>query len=255
MLGVVLNEKKVLSDALDGKFDKNKMTTLYVLMKYYYNKEIDYHTMKEKLIYYMQSHFKEFKRKVWESSISRMVRKFYDTIKRLDDDGIASYLEIVETKEIKFSEQELNHIRKLNDIKLERLFFIILCYCKVQNNHNWIHQPLTNLFKEAKISDSNNNKMNMLNKLFELNYIEIPKSVNNTNIKITIPQFEDDNFLVINSFDNIIYKYISFRDSKINCNICDKPVKKSVNKKYCNECWEKHRNEYQKELMKNRRKT
>ena len=62
--------------------------------------------------------------------------------------------------------------------------------------------------------------------------------------------------LTIDNFSNVIDYYLSIIEPEkyINCEVCGIPIKKTgKNQKMCKECWEEHRKNYQKELMRERR--
>lgn len=84
-------------------------------------------------------------------------------------------------------------------------------------------------------------------------------------IRIDIDGWSEDNYIIkyfckslTGYFRNYIREFRGFKynDKIIHCIQCGTPIKQTSNRrKYCSSCWKKHRNEYQKLLMREIRKS
>ena len=67
---------------------------------------------------------------------------------------------------------EINEIKKLNNINLEKIMFVLLVYSKWLDDMKWFSIIKNDLSKEAKISNVNSiNQQKMLCDLFQLGYL------------------------------------------------------------------------------------
>lgn len=158
MLGIIHNEQKVVEEILENKTLIVSMSnTIDILIKYYYlrNRDID----KLELLYTILDNIKAcnletFKASKCEEMITNRIDKFYKTIRKYGEENVK--LNIIDKVVITKAEVEL--INTYDDKKVQNVMFIMLVYAKITNQLNnnesyWLNQSLTNIMKEAKVTD------------------------------------------------------------------------------------------------------
>jgi hypothetical protein len=230
---IILNEKKYAENALqNGEVDKYPTTTLRVIIKYLFRKN-----MSEEQIYgliddFIKKHLKDY------NDVSRQ-KKIDDLISQVRNDES----NLLEIEQINITEKELDIIRNLNEIKLEKLAFVLLVYSKIyniKNNNNtyWINSSTRDIFSDCKIAIVKKKQELLIHELINLGLVEISHIVDNTSIKI---RFADENSsvgIVITDFRDFVYYYLKWRGEKIGeCDECDRLFKANRNiHKYCKDC-------------------
>lgn len=252
MLNVVLNETEIINNALNGIYNKNQiMIVLKLLMKYYYLKGItDKLELKEKLFDFLKNNYEDFKRPRWEDNISKMIQRFLNLTKKKKIEP-----RIIDIKEISITKAELENIQALNDIKLEKIAFIMLVYAKISNimmnnEDGWINKSCSVICKEAKVNLKGIEKEKEFHKLYEKGYIQQRKNNAKTNMKVCYINEDSEVEMIVNDFDNVVYKYILWRNKDMMaCYNCGKPIKiTTTNNKYCNSCAKEIKKEQTREI-------
>lgn len=261
MLDVTLNESEIIKNALEGNYDKDNITiTLNLLTKYYYLQDIKEELqLKEKILEYLKINFKGYKRAKWEATISKMVNRFLSITKKYKVN-----VKIIDISLINITRSELMSIKHLDDIKLEKIAFIMLIYAKIANiiiddNKGWINKSCTTICKEAKVNLNGIEKQRIFNKLYKTKYIVQRKNNTKTNMKVQYINNKSEIKMIVDNFSNVIYYYILWRNKDmIKCSNCGKPIKMKNNKvKYCSKCakenYEEQHRKTNKESMRKKR--
>lgn len=240
MLGVTLNESEIIDKALKGDYDSNKIiVVINLLIKYYFKQGVeDKLILSEKILDFLKANYKNYKRAKWETTINKKVSRYLNLIKRKKIE-----VEITDIKSIGITKDELGKIKELNDIKLEKIAFVMLIYAKISNiminkEDGWINISYSMICKEARIYLNSIEKLKLFNKLYEKEYIEQRKKNDKTNIKVNYINNNSDIEIVIEDFNNVIDYYILWGNKDmIRCINCGKPTKKKNNKTiYCTKC-------------------
>lgn len=256
MLNVTLNETEIINNALKGEYDReNIIVVLRLLMKYYYLQgTIDKLELKEKLFTFLKDNYKDFKRPKWDESITKMIHGFLVLVKKKKIDIV-----ITDVKEIHITKSELGSIQALNDIKLEKIAFIMLVYAKISNiitnnkSDGWINQSCSTICKEARVNLKGIEKIKIFNNLYEKEYIKQRKNNAKTNMKVNYIDNDSEVEMTINDFDGVIYQYLIWKGERWKkCNLCEKWIKQKSKKPtlYCNSCKKEKQLEWQKKSMK-----
>ena len=157
---------------------------------------------------------------------------------------------------MKVTENELKTIESLRALKYEKLAFTLLVYAKIYNkikNHdkNWVNEQHKYIFSDAKLAVNVKDQGLMINKLKELGLVT--PSTFNESVHINVNFVDEDSPVVIEitDFRNFVYEYLKWKgENIIKCEECGMLIKPKNNRqKYCASCWEDHRRNYQKELM------
>ena len=242
MLNVILNESEIIKKALEGDYDKDNITaTLNLLLKHYYIEgTTDELLLREKILEYLKNNYKGYKRAKWEDLDYKITRRFLNIIKRNKID-----VKIIDVPKIGITKIELETIKNLNDIKLEKIAFIMLVYAKISNitmnnTEGWINKSCSVICKEAKVNLKGVEKERIFNNLYVQKYIEQRKNNSKTNMRICYVNNISELEMVIDDFDGVIYKYLIWKGEKWKrCCECGKWIKlKTFNskQKYCKVC-------------------
>ena len=244
MLGIIHNEQKVVEEILENKILIVSMSnTIDILIKYYYlrNRDID----KLELLYTILDNIKAcnletFKASKCEEMITNRIDKFYKTIRKYGEDNVK--LNIIDKVVITKAEVEL--INTYDDKKVQNVMFIMLVYAKITNQLNnnesyWLNQSLTNIMKEAKVTDKTR-KTDIFHSLYKEGAISTGNRIDRVSIKVNYAYEDSEEAIVITDFDGCIHYWLMYKGEKWKrCEECGKWVKitsKTYAPKYCKTC-------------------
>ena len=243
MLGVIHNEQIVADKVLNDKVLIVSMSsTIDILIKYYYlkNRDID----KLELLYTIFNNLKEcnidsFNPNKCEELITTRIDRFYKTVRKFGDENIK--LNIVD--KVVITKAEVAFINSYEDKKVQNILFIMLVYAKITNKLNnndsyWINQSLTNITKEAKLTDKKR-KTEVFHSLYLDQAISAGNKVGKVSIKVNYAYEDSEEEIVITDFDGCVHYWLQYKGEKWKrCEECGKWVKQSKTKpsKYCKEC-------------------
>lgn len=247
MLGVIVNEKEIVENALNRKLlIDNQSKIVHLLIKYYSGLgKTDMLDIKEEIFKVMQKCDNDFARPKWNEYLQKQIFKYLKNKERFDSSD-----ELIQIEKIHITNDELNTIEKLKDKKLKKIAFILLVYVKIgqqlyKNDSEWINYSLNNIFKEAKISGNSVEKMKLLHELSNKGLITNNLDNRKCSIKINYINNDDSIGLEINKFEGVIHYYLNYiGEHWKKCSECDKWfIVKNNNQKYCSNCSKLIRNE------------
>lgn len=161
-------------------------------------------------------------------------------------------IEIVKDRNIDIYKSEMDMIMKINDIKLEKIMFVLLVYAKWLNNAEWFAIMKADLFKEAKLNSVNSKvQQEILCKLIELGFVE--SSVKKMGGKFYkgkdqkkqmwhIPFISNANNdtveISFSNYTNFVWRYENYiNKGYFECKKCGGVFKQTKNvNKYCKSC-------------------
>ena len=244
MLGVIHNEQIVADKVLNDKVLIVSMSsTIDILIKYYYLKNRDINKLE--LLYTIFNNLKEcnidsFNPNKCEELITTRIDRFYKTVRKFGDENIK--LNIVD--KVVITKAEVAFINSYEDKKVQNILFIMLVYAKITNKLNnndsyWINQSLTNITKEAKLTDKKR-KTEVFHGLYLDQAISAGNKVGKVSIKVNYAYEDSEEEIVITDFDECIHYWLQYKGEKWKrCEECGKWVKvtsKTFPQKYCKEC-------------------
>lgn len=238
---IILNEKEYALNALKNDFvdQKSPTLTLNIVAKYLMHESKSKKEVKSELNHLMVKGCPFYNAIKWDAIIDKTVNKVFK-----------KFLPIHIINEIVITIGELETIRKLNNLRLEKLAFVLLVYSKIYNIRNnnalfWVNSPYKDIFEDANIKVTKKMQAQMIHKLVEKEMIECSIIVDCNNLKVLYHNEESDNHLVISDFRDYVLNYLRWRDEKIiSCERCARLIEKKGNKKkYCNECAKEIKNE------------
>lgn len=240
MLNVIINENKIIESALKGEYDEKQIIpVLKALIKYYYLKGMeDKLQLREQILDFLKHNYDGYKRGKWENTVSKLVDSFLRLTKIHKIDP-----KIIEINKININKKELEYIEQLNDIKLEKLAFVMLVYAKVSNiitesTEGWINQSCSILCKEAKVNLKGEQKKKIFNELYKINYITQRKHNAKTNIKVCYIDEDSESEIIITDFEGVVHQYLIWKGERWKkCQECGKWIKITTgNNMYCKKC-------------------
>ena len=245
---LILNEKELLRKSLEeGYIDEKKPSnTIRILVKYYFSIEMNREQVYDSIHNFFSKNYKKYNNAKWQNTFDRIIKSVYKDSK----------YELLDINSVKITENELNTIKDLNNIKYEKLAFVLLVYAKIYNQMNktdsgWVNIEQKHIFSNAKIVIKVKDQGLSLHRLEELGMINASKMVNCTNIKVN---YIDENSLVVlevKDFRDYIYEYLRWKGENISgCQKCGILLSPSNNRhKYCKSCWKEKQLEWQRESM------
>ncbi|WP_027399037.1 hypothetical protein [Anaerovorax odorimutans] len=246
-MNIIINENDIVNNALKYNIIHKKPTiTIKALIKYYYSLGYNKKNIKIEIESFMSKNYISFNNITWDNIINKLINKYAND----------SYKLLV-INNIKITQIELVTISNLNNLKQEKILFVLLVYAKIFNqinneNNNWTNSKDKDIFSDAKLTLKIVDQRLALHKLFQTNLISPAKKVDNTNICVNFINENSKNVIILSDFRNFVYEYLKWKGEKIGyCIKCGNRFKITSNRKqYCNSCWK----EREKELWRNSKK-
>lgn len=245
---VVLNEVKQAEQIIaDGEIGSKPSATLFLLGKYYRQKEnLNKTETVLALDKFMQHHYKNYNPALWEEIIENISKK-------------ANKYPLKEINSIGITQLELDCIKSLNNLKYEKLVFAMLCHAKLyniisENNNGWVNTDIPEIYRLARVTVKHrNDKFLYLNDIESTGLISFSSKNDNLNLKINFVDMDGSSVLYVNDFRELGYEYLNYYSNGIfkRCEICNRLIRlkstKATSTKYCNECSKKIKNSQNKE--------
>lgn len=251
-MDIVLDEKQTALKSIEtGYIDYKKPTnTIRVLIKYYYSIGMNKVQIRDEIESFMRKNYLDFNSAKWQDILDRMVKTY-----------AKEKYNMIKIDSISITQKELDKIAELNNLKLEKLAFVLLVYAKIlnkinPNNNNWVNKDSNIIFKNAKLKDTGKQQKLILKRLVDLNYIRVSRIVDGTSVRVEFVCDDDEVGLVITNFENFILEYMRLKGVKVDyCQECGKAIEQTNNKvKYCKECFQEVRREQVRINVQNHRK-
>ena len=167
---------------------------------------------------------------------------------------------------IKITRKELDFIANLNNIRLEKIAFVLLCIAKYECYYHeepkyWISWSLNNIAKLARVHVTKDENRKLFRDLVVANVIESNSSNGNLfeHVLFVSDDKEDEIVLELSEIDykELAYTYLFYKNGFSgykHCEKCGILVKvKSNCQKYCKDCYEKVHREQIAECQRRRR--
>lgn len=235
---LILNEEKYAKDLYCGKNTDVKSVvakvgyiTRYIMYSLGYNDKDNYtHTVE-----WMKLHHGNFDESVYSNLI-------YDAIK------LARKTPFYKIDGIKITQHELDIISTLEDLRAEKVLFVLLCMAKQQAvsygfENGLVKYSLSDVCKMARISIPTEDREYILYNIVQTGLLGYPKK-NNTKC-LFIKFIDNDNEAVLNLNEDhcteLAYEYLNWKNNGVGydrCELCSKAIKQSKRnpKRFCKEC-------------------
>lgn len=235
---IILNERKFALNALETRdLGSNRFRTLCTVAKYYLSNGENKTSARKLLEVFLLECIPSASVVEWRSTLDSAIR-------------CATRFPLVEIDEITISENELDTIRSLPKVQLQRLAFTLLCISKywdeiTPNRDHWVNTPDSEIMNMANINTSLKRQSVMYSEIRDAGLIRFSKRVDNTNVQVL---FADNNppMMHITDFRNLGYQYMNLSEPGfyqcVNCGLIVKERKNTggtrVGRKpiYCKDC-------------------
>lgn len=233
---LILNEEKYAKDVLTGQRDdvKSIKKKIELITRYNYhvlNKKSD--ESYESTVKWLERHHNIFNEQNYANLIT-------DYVKR------ASKKPFYHIDSIKITKNEMDIVRGQNNLRHEKVLFVLLCMAKMQKiahgyDNGLVAYTMTDLFKMARVSVPVDQREEILHDLLSLGLIGIPMKNDTRCLFVNfIEESEEDVDLVLDERDctELAYAYLYYTGkAKIKrCSSCGKLIKQA--EKYGNVCVE-----------------
>lgn len=231
---MILNEEKYAKDLLTGQNDNIKSIRQKIDLIARYN----HHVMNKKvdesyasIVKWLEKHHEIFSEQAYSNVISDCIKK-------------AAKRPFYHIDVIKITKKEMDIIVAQDNLRHEKILFVLLCMAKQQKvaygfDNKLVSYNITDLFKTARVSVPVDERENILHNLLKAGLIGLPVKNDTKCLFINfMDDTEDDTLLELNEQDcgELAYVYLYFTGkAKISrCAKCKKLIKQS--KKYGNLC-------------------
>ena len=235
---LILNEKRYAENLYNGNNDKVKSVvakigyiTRYNLYGIGYSDEENY----RQTVLWMNKYHDNFDESYYSNLIS-------DGIKRAHKNPFYNI------ENIKITQSELDSISSLDNLRAEKVLFVLLCMAKQQRvisgfTNGLVRYSLTELCKLARISVPADDREYILYNIVQKGLLGCPKKNDTKCLIVNCINDNDDVALTLDEVDcqELAYVYLNWKnDGKgyTRCQKCNKLIKQSKTRprKYCEEC-------------------
>lgn len=224
---MILNEEKYAKDILMGQRDDVKSIRQKIDLIARYNHHVLHKNSDDSyssIIKWLEKHHDIFSEHGYSNIISDCIKK---AVKK----------PFYNVDSVKMTKKEMNIIAEQNNLRYEKILFVLLCMAKVQRDsygfdNGLISYNITELFKLARVSVPVDEREKILHEFLKLGLIGLPVK-NDTKCLFVkfIDDTEDDVVLELKEQDcgELAYAYLKYTEKgKIaRCSKCGKLIKKS----------------------------
>lgn len=231
---MILNEEKYAKDVLTGQRDDVKSIRQKIDLIARYNHHVlckNSDDSYSSIVKWLEKHHDIFSEQGYSKIISDCIKK-------------AAKRPFYHVDSVKITKKEMDVITSQNNLRHEKILFVLLCMAKVQKascgfDNGLISYNITDIFKTARVSVPVDEREDILHKLLKLDLIGLPVK-NDTKCLFVkfMDESEEDIVLELNEQDcrELAYAYLRYTgQSKVSrCSKCGKLIKQS--KKFGDMC-------------------
>ena len=231
---MILNEEKYARDVLTGQRDDVKSIRQKIDLIARYNHHVlckNSDDSYSSIVKWLEKHHDIFSEQSYSKIISDCIKK---AVKR----------PFYHIDSVKITKKEMDIITSQNNLRYEKILFVLLCMAKVQRisygfGNCLISYNITELFKMARVSVPVDERENILHEFLKIELIGLPVK-NDTKCLFVkfVDESEDDVILELNEQDccELAYAYLKYtgKSKVFRCSKCGKLIKQS--KKFGDMC-------------------
>ena len=230
---MILNEEKYAKELLTGQNDTVKSIRQKIDLIARYN----YHVMNKKadesyasIVKWLEKHHEIFSEQTYSNVISDCIKK-------------ATKRPFYHIDAIKITKKEIETITAQDNLRHEKILFVLLCMAKQQKvaygfENGLVSYKITDLFKAARVSVPVDERENILHELLKAGLIGLPMKNDTKCLFVKFMDESDDTVLILSEQDcsELAYAYLHFtgKAKVFRCSKCGKLIKQS--KKYGELC-------------------
>lgn len=189
----------------------------------------------------------EYAEKADKSSGGEKLAGFIDELAHSD----IRKIKLTEIDYIRITESELERINMLEKRMARKLAFTLLCLAKYRNEvsenaNSWENYKLTEVLAMANLTLRVEAREKLISELVDAGYIELPKRLGNSSIRVTFVDDKSPTVLRVTDFRCLGYTYMQYMGDEYNvCCVCGKLIPRDRNnrRKYCTDCKNKYYDE------------
>jgi DNA-directed RNA polymerase subunit RPC12/RpoP len=230
---MILNEEKFAKELLTGQNDSIKSIRQKIDLIARYN----YHVMNKKadesytsIVKWLEKHHEIFSEQTYSNVISDCIKK-------------AAKRPFYHIEGIKITKKEIETITSRENLRHEKILFVLLCMAKQQKvaygfDNGLVSYKITDLFKAARVSVPVDERENILHELLKAGLIGLPMKNDTRCLFVKFVDESDDVALELSEQDcgELAYAYLHHtgKANVFRCSKCGKLIKQS--KKYGDIC-------------------
>lgn len=224
---MILNEEKYAKDVLTGQRDDVKSIRQKIDLIARYNHHVLHKNSDDSyssIIKWLEKHHDIFSEQGYSNIISDCIKK-------------AAKRPFYHIDSVKITKKEMDIITAQNNLRYEKILFVLLCMAKVQKasygfDNGLISYNITDLFKTARVSVPVDERENILHQFLKLDLIGLPMKNDTKCLFIKfVDEYEDDIVLELNEQDcgELAYAYLKYtgKSKVFRCAKCGKLIKQS----------------------------
>lgn len=234
---LILNEADYAKSLYEGKIMdvKSIMAKIRYVVRYLiYSKQYDDDAVYQETVKWLQRYQDNFDESCYSNVVVGAIK------------GAHKY-PFYHIDNICITQSELNAIVSLNDLRAEKILFVLLCMAKHQSIANGftnglVKYSITDVCKMARISVPAEDREYIVHKILKCGFIEAPKKndseclfvkiINNENIVLTLDEAD---------CQELAYAYLNWKNNGVGygrCECCNKLMKKPKKNphRFCEEC-------------------
>ena len=234
---LILNEEEYAKSLYEGKNKdvKSVMAKIRYITRYLVHSMLESDDDVYRLsVEWMNKHHDNFDESCYSNLISDAIKKAYQYPFYVIDS-------------IKITKSELDIISSLNNLRAEKVLFVMLCMAKQQRLANGftnglVKYSITDLCKLARISVPADDREYILYEIVQKGFLDYPKKNDTQCLIVNFMNF-DDVVLELDEVDcqELAYVYLSWKNNGkgyTRCQRCNRLMKQSKTKpkKYCEDC-------------------
>lgn len=223
---MILNEEKYAKDLLTGQNDTIKSIVQKIDLIARYNHHILHKNNNESytsIVKWLEKHHDIFSEQTYSHVISDCIKK-------------ATKRPFYHIERIKITKKEIETIASQENLRHEKILFVLLCMAKQQKvaygfDNGLVSYKITDLFKTARVSVPVEERENILHELLKAGLIGLPMKNDTKCLFVKFIDESDDIALELDEQDcgELAYAYLHFTDkAKVSrCSKCGKLIKQS----------------------------
>ncbi|MGK4040929.1 hypothetical protein AB0Y20_01410 [Heyndrickxia oleronia] len=239
---IIFDEKQFAEKMLKSGFQtKHKQVyELNILSKYYFHQGKSDEEVKEFIVKFCEKHIDYFSMSEWYKIINKTIE-------------ITKSSKIITGKEVHITQKELDIIKQLEKLNEQKLAFVMLVLYKFYD-YKKFEISIEDLFRLCKLNLNSQTKLKLLQSLTSKELIDITMGGKRF---VKFADKKGKSVIEIKDFDDFIYEFSLYMDHEgfAVCKICNKAIKiRGKNHKRCRNCQTEYKRNYQREIMRKRRK-
>lgn len=238
---IILNERRHAERALQyGEMDRKPTKTLICIAKFQLAQGKNVNETYESLDNFMTQYYPDYNAVQWDKYLTRIITQSENWIKSRKEDNKSTMIEI---DKIPITHTELQEIKALKSIRLEKLAFVMLVYSKINNlinesNTYWVNNEMKDVYSDSQMAVSKKDQGLLVYKLIQHGYLKSSMRVDSTNVQVLFACEIDEVSFHLERFDDFVLEYLRWKGENVkNCSICGRRMLvKSNRMKYCKDC-------------------